>query len=209
MGLFDGLAGAGISAATGNYLGAAIDLAGVGMSLFGGSSQSSATKQAAQQSMQISGNINKLENQANDQREVAMNLSASRQKLEQLRMSQRARAMAINNATSQNAQFGTGLQGGLSQVKAQEGFNVQGINQNQEIGENLFGLDRQISSQKLALQNVQTQLQTSTADNQGLMSLGSSLSKSGDPLSRLLQGFNLPGMGASTTMGLNGLPAIS
>src|SRR5271154_6468484 len=93
--LFAGLAGAGLSAATGNWVGAAIGLAGTAVSAFGSLSQASATSAAAQQSQMISGQINQEENSVNSQHQQAMMLSASRQNMEGLRQAQQARAQGL------------------------------------------------------------------------------------------------------------------
>ena len=202
MSIFDGLANAGISAATGNWISAGIDLAGVGLSAFGGMKAS----EDAQQAQQIEAGIANTEGQVNTQRENAMFLSANRQGLQNLRTNQQLRAQALSTGTNQNAQFGSGVAGGLSQVSAEGAFNQAGVNQNLQIGQNIFGLDQSISLQKQQLSSVQS----SISSDQGLASLGGSISKTGDPLSKLLQqGFPSFGGGASTTMGLNGLPAIS
>lgn len=201
MSLFDSIAGLGVSAATGNVIGAGVQGIGLATSIFGGISQS----QHASEAYGIQANISGLENKVNDQREIAMHLSARRQQMEVLRSNQRARAQGLNAAVSQGANFGTGYLGGQAQIKDQGAFNLAGINQNLEIGQNIFGLNRQISDQKLALSNVQSSMST----DQGISSLGGSIMRSGDPLSRLLQGFG-GGSGISReTMGLNGLNAIS
>lgn len=183
MGLFDGLAGVGVSAATGNLLGAGIGLLGLGTSLFGMSEQS----EAAQHAAQIQGQIAGLEGQVNDQRETAMQLSSRRQNLETMRTAQKQSAVAIANATNQGAQFGSGLQGGLGQIRSQSLFNMEGVNQNQEIGTNIFGLNRQISADKVQL----SQVQSDQATAQGISSLGGGIMQSAAPISRLAQGFSL------------------
>lgn len=199
-GVLGGLGGLGISAATGNYLGAGIQLAGLATSVFGGLSAASKAKEAYGVQSQITG----LENQANDVREQAMYLSSRRQQMEILRTSQRARAQAVQAATSQGASMGSGLQGGLAQVQDQSLFNLSGVNQNLELGASMFGINRQISGKKLELSKIQGDMAT----DQGIASIGSSIMKSGDPLSRLLQGTGFSSSSRETT-GLNGLNAIS
>ncbi len=181
MGLFDGLAGIGVSAATGNFLGAAVGAVGLGLSLFGGSQQADQAKQAAA----IQGRITGLEGQVNDQHEVAMQLDARRKSLESMRATQQAYAKGLSSATNQGAQFGSGLQGGLAQVENQGGFNLQGIGQNLEIGENIFGLQRQESAQKMQLSQVQSNMATS----QGISSLGGSIMQASPFVSKFSQGF--------------------
>jgi hypothetical protein len=188
MGIFDSLAGAGLSAginaATGNWIGAGISLVGGLMGAFGSSS-------AAKQSQQISQTINTEEGLVNDQHEQAMLLASQRQNIQTLRQAQQARALGLARATNQNAAYGSssGYKGGQSQIESEAAFNIQGVNQNTEIGEKIFGLDRLISQNKLALQNVQSNYQSGQALDQGISSFGNFVSKSGDPLSRLLNQF--------------------
>lgn len=155
-------------------LSAAISVVGLGMSLFGGMSAASDARQAAQIQSNIAGDEGQLE----DQRHAAMELSASRNKLETLRNNQRARSTAINNATNQGAQFGSGLQGGLAQIQDTSLFNLAGINQNLQIGEAMFSVNKDITQQKQQLAQVQGQ----QATDQGLASLGGALVKSGPML---------------------------
>lgn len=185
MGLFDSLVGTGVSAATGNYVGAAIGAAGLITSLIGGAGQTNAAKQSAQ----IQGQITGLESQVNDQRQQAMVLSARRQQLEIVRNNQRARAMGLNSAVNQGALFSSGYAGGQAQVGDQSLFNLTGVQQNLGIGQNIFSLDKQISAQKMQL----SQVQSAAATDSGLSSLGGSIMKSADPVSKLLQQFNAGG----------------
>lgn len=179
---------------------------GLGTQLFGGMSASAHAKEA----YGIHSNITGLEGQVNDQRRTAMELSARRQSMEIFRNSQRARATAINNATNQGANYGnsSGLPGGLAQVADQSMFNLQGVNQNLELGRNIFGLDDQISRQKLALSGVQG----SMATDQGISQLGSSIAGNAGTLGKMGQygygqlggGFNLSSFGFNPIKGASG-----
>lgn len=168
---------------------AVTQVVGLGMSIFGGASSASDAKQAAN----IQSNIAGLEGGLEDQRHTAMELSAHRQQLEILRNNQRARATAMTNATSQGAQYGSGLQGGLAQVQDQSLFNLAGVNQNLQIGEAMFGINKQITEQKQQLAQVQSQ----SATDQGVASLGGSLIKAGPVIGNLGQSFG----GRSSTSG--------
>lgn len=172
---------------------------GLGLSLFGGASQASAShqiaqvqQQEAQQAYGIQSNISSLEGKVNDQRQVQMELSARRQSLQQFRTMQQARAQSIANSTNQNAQFSSSAKSGADNTTAQGLFNVQGINSNLAIGENIFSLDRNISSQKLALSNVQTQaniqlsgLQSDISTDQGISNIGGTLMKGAGTISNI------------------------
>lgn len=152
-------------------------LVGLGTSLFGGASASHDAKQAAS----IQSNIAGLEGGLEDQRHTAMELAAKRQSTEILRSNQRARSLALSNATSQGAQFGSGLQGGLAQVDDQGAFNLAGVSQNLQIGEAMFGINKQITGQKQQLAQVQGQ----QATDQGIASLGGSIMKAAPTIGSL------------------------
>lgn len=175
---------------------------GLGMQLFGGISAASHAKEAYGIQSQITG----LETQVNDQRRTAMELSASRQQMEIFRNNQRARSMAVNNATNQNAQFGSGLQGGLAQIQGQSLFNLAGVNQNLSIGRNIFGINDKISQQKLALSGVQSEMVT----DQSISGFGSSLMKSSGTISNIAgavgggNGVNLSWLGYNPIRGVSG-----
>lgn len=149
----------------------ATQVVGLGMSIFGGTSAASDAKQAAN----IQSNIAGLQGGLEDQRHIAMELSAHRQQLEILRNNQRARSQAMNNATNQGAQFGSGIQGGLAQIEDQGLFNLAGVNQNLQIGEAQFDINKQITGQKQQLAQVQGQMAT----DQGIASLGGAITKAG------------------------------
>lgn len=158
-----------------------IGAVGLGMQIFGGISASEKANEASAIQQQISG----LEIGVNDQRRNAMELSGRRQQMEVFRNNQRQRAMATNSAVNQGAMFGSGLQGGLAQVQDQSGVNSLGINQNLEIGRNIFGLNDQITSAKAQLSSVQTQM----GQDQGIASMGGNITRSAGMLGQMAQGF--------------------
>lgn len=75
-------------------------------------------------------------------REQQMNLDAMRQRREVVKNAAMARATALANASSQGAQFGSGLQGGYGEIAGQAGQQMQAVNQNQEIGAGIFAANR-------------------------------------------------------------------
>jgi hypothetical protein len=161
----------------------ALGIGGLAMSAFGG-------MKAAGDSKQISGvsqNEIGLEQQVNDQKRSAMELSSRRQQMETMRNAQRLRAQATASATTQGAQFGSGLQGGLAGVTDQSAYNNLGVNQNTQIGENIFGLDRSISGDKQKISGLQGQ----QATDQGIASLGGALVSAAKPVGAMSQGLNL------------------
>lgn len=79
-------------------------------------------------------------------REQQMNLDAMRKKRAALRESLLARQVALNNATNQGAQAGSGLPGGYGQIQGIAGQNIVGINQDQQLGQQIFAANRQYAS---------------------------------------------------------------
>lgn len=146
---------------------AGLGIIGLGMNIFGGfSSAGEASKQAA-----LSQQIGAQEQDINSQKHDQMMLSARRQQVENFRNVQRARAMGLNAAVSQGAQFGSGLQGGQAQATNQGYENDLGINQGVAIGNNIFADNSKISG----LRSQISASQSSQATDQGIASLGSSL----------------------------------
>lgn len=150
---------------------------GLGLKLFGGMNASKDASQEAQLSGQNAG----YEGQINDQRAQQMELSAYRGQLQDIRNTQRARAMGINAAVNQGAQYGSGMQGGIADVENQGNFNLQGITQNLQIGRNIFGLDSKISQNNVGIAN----LKGNEATAQGEASLGGSILSSAGTLGTL------------------------
>lgn len=172
-----GLLSAGVSAATGNYVSAALSLVGTGLSIFGGDKQADIQQQIAK----VSQDKIVQEGLENDQKQKAMELSSRRQQLEVIRNTQRARAMGLQASVSQGAQYGSGISGGLAQENARGGTNLLGIQQNTDIATNIFGLDRKISADNSQMVSLQGQL----ADAGKYGQWGAALTKSADPLGRL------------------------
>lgn len=100
------------------------------------------------------------------QKAQAMELDARRQQLETIRNQQRGRALALTNATAQGASKGSGLQGGYGQVSGQTGVNELGIQQNLQIGENIFGLNTAISNSRIAENDLEHTYALQQAANQ-------------------------------------------
>lgn len=193
---FGDLAGVGVNAATGNYLGAATSAIGLGMSIFGGMQQSGIAKQQAAVSMDEA----RQEQGINDAKQQAMELSGRRQQLEIIRNNQRARALAENTATNQGAQFGSGLQGGLAQINDQSDFNLVGVNSALQTGRQIDTFNQQISQDKIQ----QASLGGQAASAAGFASLGGAVLKAGPVVGQFSQGF-----GKSTGGNYSGTPGAS
>lgn len=171
---------------------AGLQVIGLGLQLYGGIEASRKAHEAANINVGIAADEQKI----NAQKQEAMQLSSRRQQLEVFRNQQRLRAQATNAAVNQGAQFGSGLQGGLAQVDDQSLFNAQGINQNLEIGQNIFGINNDISSKKMQLAQIGADQATAT----GVSSLGGALVKDGPVIGQL--GSNAYGWG-SRNIGVN------
>ena len=116
-------AAGGISGATAIAgVGALAGLAGAGVGIYG----------AIQQ-----GAIARDEKQAEQIRNEQMNLDAMRKKRDTLRQAQIASSQATATAYSQGGGSSSGLQGAIDQISGQSGVNFTGINQNQQLGNQL------------------------------------------------------------------------
>jgi hypothetical protein len=73
-----------------------------------------------------------------------MNLEAARERRKTLRETIIARSAALNAAAATGIE-GSGVAGGTSNIVSQGGSTTQAINQNQEIGQQMFGANMQIS----------------------------------------------------------------
>lgn len=153
---------------------------GLGLSVFGAIEKyQGAQKQTAAQIQEV-----KDEQQQDKVRQQAMEVQARRQQMEAFRNQQRARALALNNATSEGAQFGSGLQGGYGQISGQTNTNLLGISQNLQSGNQMFALNQDISNQKIAYAQAGGQINTGS----GLSTLGGAM---------------LSSMGTLKTLGVN------
>lgn len=112
--------------------------------LIGGSA--TAEKQAAEQKA-----INADQIKIEGQKRQAMELDAKRRELEVFRSVQRARSIALTNATLQGGQFGSGLIGGMAQATQAGHEDLTQIGQSLTIGRSISDLNNDISQHKMAL----------------------------------------------------------
>lgn len=156
-----------------------ISAIGIGLQAYGAFSASGHAKEAAEINRAIAGDEQKI----NEQKHQQMLLEANRMQLQQFRNIQRLRAQATASAVNQGAQFGTGLQGGLAQVSNEGLFNLNGINQNLQIGQNIFDINNDISAKKMKLADVQGEMAT----DQAWASLGGAMVKNAGTIGQLGQ----------------------
>ena len=149
--------------------------------------------QAAQDAASANSGIARQEMLAEKERMRAMELDARRRQLETIRNAQKSRALSLTAATSQNAQFGSGLSGGYGQIAGDSGTNLLGITQNLAIGRNLFDINQLISMYKMQV----AQAGGTTALGSGLTSLGGSFMTAGSTFGNLTRGYSPYGAGGT------------
>lgn len=159
----------------------ALGAVGLGMQIFGGfAGASNAKAQAA-----VAQDEAKQEIGINNLKQQQMEIEAGRARTQQIRQAQQAQALATSRATSQGAQFGSGLQGGLAQITDQSLYNIEGINQGLEIGRGINQFNNNISVDKMQMAALGGQ----AATDQGIASLGGALLKAGPTIGNLSKGF--------------------
>lgn len=158
-----------------------IQAVGFGLSLFGGSEQARISKQISQASYDKA----QHEGVINDLKQQQTRMEASRMQMQNIRNIQRQRALATASATSQGAQYGSGLQGGLADVTNQGLFNMEGVNQALQTSDQIYGENRSITADNMRIASLQGQ----AAESQGLSSLGGALIKAGPIVGQVSQGF--------------------
>lgn len=157
-------------------VGAALGLSALGTFEQYSGAKKSATANAAiaQQNQQIA----QEEQQADAVRRQAMEVDARRRSLETVRNAQRANATSLTNATSQGAQYGSGLQGGYGQISGQANTSLQGIQQQLDFGNQLFDINSGINQNKYNIFGYGGQVAqgaSQSAMGAGLSSLGGTL----------------------------------
>lgn len=171
---------------------AAIAIAGAALAGVGAYQQ----YQGAKSSAEYQKDMTAKELQAEAVRQRAMELDARRKQMEIVRNQNKARAMALATANNQGGQLGSGLQGGYGGISGQSLTNLQGINQNLEFGQQLFGINSAISQDKINMAGANTQM----ALGSGLSSLGGTMINSASTIGNLTK---MPTTSASATNPVN------
>lgn len=167
---------------------------GLGLKLWGGANASSDASQIAN----VSGQNAALEGQVNNQKAMAMQLSSHRQVIEDYRNTQRARSMGVNASVNQGAQYGSGAAGGAAQALDTGLFNTQGVNQQAQIGGNIFALNSQESGNNITIAGLKGQQATA----EGMSNLGGSLFGAAQTLGNM--GKSAGGIASSAGMSVPG-----
>lgn len=162
----------------------AIGAVGLGMQIFGGIGQSQNAAEAAR----ISKDEATQEQSINNVKQQQMELEGRRTNIETARNAQKARAMGLTAAANQGASQGSGLQGGLASIDSQSLFHMQGVNDALSFGRQINTFNQNITNDKMQLADVQS----SSATDQGIASLGGALMKAGPVIGQISQGFGNP-----------------
>lgn len=142
--------------------------------------------------------------QAESERKRQMELDARRRQREVIRQQVGARSLALANATSQGAGGGSGLQGGYSQIAGRTGVNMTGIDQNLEIGRNIFDANSAYSFAQGDIRSAQAY----SGFGQSLFSLGGGMVQSMPQVASLTGGYG--GFGQSyNSQGYRGSAGLS
>jgi len=137
--------------------------------------------QASQQQAKAQQRSLALQQEIEQKRRLAMNLDAARKNREISRQAQVARAQALATTTAQGASQGSGLEGAYGAISGQSAVNTKGVNQNQEIGNNIFDANAQIGIASADMASAQS----SGAMFQGLGTLGGALVKNSGTIGKI------------------------
>lgn len=107
-------------------------------------------------------------------RKKQMNLDAQRRTRQVIREGLIARSQALTNATAQGAEAGSGLQGGYAGIQSNTLYNASGIEQNRQIGSQIFDANKQYA-----------QAGSQMALGQGISSLGGAMVQNSQTLGRI------------------------
>lgn len=121
---------------------------------------------ASNQSYGINQNVIAAQQEIEAQKAKAMEIDARRQQTEIIRNQQRGRALALTNATAQGAARGSGLQGGYGQIAGVSGFNMLGVQQNLQIGRDIYSENQNISNSRIQQADLEHMYALQQANNQ-------------------------------------------
>lgn len=167
-----------------------LQVAGLGMSIFGAVSGAS----NASRESNISSQIMQDQEKEDAQREQQMEVSNRRQQMEFLRNTQRQRSMALATGVSQTGSTtGSGTQGGLDEVTSEGNTGLAGMQGSLMFGRNMFAINGQINGLKQQMSFAQS----NDAVDQGIASMGKSFLTAGPTIGKMSQGFSFGGGGGN------------
>jgi hypothetical protein len=154
-----------------NPFASALGIGGLGLELFGGLSAASDARHIADKEMQVAQN----QLQEDNVRRQAMELTAQRQMVEDVRGAQARRAGVVSASVGSGAQFSSSRMGAESSVLSAAGKNIQGTSENLQFGEQMFTLDQYQDILKMDI----AKLQGKQSSDQGLASIGAGMMGAG------------------------------
>lgn len=160
-----------------SLFGGGLDLIGAGFDIYGAITGMQAANQAYGEQQQMTA----TEVAMNNLRQQAMQLDAGRKTIQVARETQlakaRGEAAAVNQGGSvMTGNASTGFSGGQAQATSAGAYNTLGINQDLQIGNQLFGLQNTLTMQQLALAGYQSQENNA----KGWMSIGQGIASAGN-----------------------------
>lgn len=120
-------------------------------------------------------------------RERAMELDASRRRREMIRQGMIQRAQALATGVAQGANFGTAIPSAYAQIGGQVAFGLEGVTKNEQLGRELFATNRDL----LGARQEQANAESITAIGSGLSSLGGAVIGNLGPINNLFGGSGL------------------
>jgi hypothetical protein len=161
---------------------------GAGTAIYGMAQQKKASEQqAAYQSQAID-----AQKRAEASRKQAMDLDANRRRREMVRNQIAANAQAQTVATNQGAGLGSGLPGAYGGISGRSGVNELGVNQNQQIGGEIFDANSAASDAYRGAAMAGSRASTAA----GMTSLGSMMLTNSDTIGKV-GGFFFPSTAAA------------
>jgi hypothetical protein len=156
----------------------AIGAAGLYMQYKGQQQQQQAAQVGAQETVDAQTKIINDEQATEQQRNLLMHLEAKRKQTELLRSAQKVRALSLATATSQGAGVyggNTGLLGSFADTQSQARTQAVSIGQNLGIGDAIFGINQQLSQDKISLAQAQGKAAIASSQGAATASLGGAL----------------------------------
>lgn len=123
----------------------------------------SLSAEGASRSAAINKQIIQQQQEIENQRRLAMELGAKREKIEILRGAQRGRSIALAAASASGAIDSSGLEGGRAQVTSQGRYQEAGVNKNLYIGRNIFAANKEITGQKISYEDLLAEMASRSA----------------------------------------------
>lgn len=133
----------------------------------------------------------------------AMKLDADRRRREMIRQGMIARSQALATGTAQGMSSGSAQHGAFGQVAGFTNWNISGINQNEQIGTELFAANREL----LSARRQEASAATISSFGAGLSSLGGAVLGNIGAINRVTNNLQSPNQPYNITSPYNNLGA--